>query len=211
VEEAGSPLFLDGKAPDLLRRMKDAALAAARAFGYANAGTVEFLVADGDFFFIEMNARLQVEHPVSELTTGVDLIGWQLRIASGEHLTLKQQDIARRGHALEFRIYAEDPVRFLPSPGPLKTFRPPEGEGIRVDAGYAEGGVVTPYYDPLLAKLIVSGKDRAEAIRRSEGALERFQIDGLKNNVPLHLRIVRDRAFQEGVLDTHFLEHHAKP
>jgi acetyl-CoA carboxylase biotin carboxylase subunit len=158
-----------------------------------------------------MNARLQVEHPVTELTTGVDLIGWQLRIASGERLTLKQEEIRRLGHALEFRIYAEDPVRFLPSPGPLNVFRPPEGEGIRVDAGYAEGGVVTPYYDPLLAKLIVSGKTREEAIRRSDDALQRFDIQGLKNNVPLHLRIVRDRAFQEGALDTHFLEHHARP
>src|SRR5262249_6002096 len=131
--------------------------------------------------------------------------------ASGAGLTLQQADIRRRGHALEFRIYAEDPVRFLPSPGPLNVFRPPEGEGIRVDAGYAEGGIVTPYYDPLLAKLIVSGKDRAEAIRRSDDALQRFDIQGLKNTVPLHLRLVRDRAFQEGVLDTHFLEHHAKP
>ncbi|HEY1333394.1 MAG TPA: biotin carboxylase, partial [Myxococcaceae bacterium] len=211
VEEAGSPLFLDGKNPALLRKMTDAALAAARAFGYANAGTVEFLVSDGEFFFIEMNARLQVEHPVTELTTGVDLIGWQLRIASGERLTLKQEEIRRLGHALEFRIYAEDPVRFLPSPGPLNVFRPPQGEGVRVDAGYAEGNVVTPYYDPLLAKLIVSGKTRDEAIRRSDDALQRFDIQGLKNNVPLHLRIVRDRAFQEGALDTHFLEHHAKP
>ena len=211
VEEAGSPLFLDGKNPELLRKMSDAALGTARAFGYANAGTVEFLVSDGEFFFIEMNARLQVEHPVTELTTGVDLIGWQLRIASGDRLTLSQDEIRRRGHALEFRIYAEDPVRFLPSPGPLNVFRPPEGERIRVDAGYAEGGVVTPYYDPLLAKLIVSGKSRDEALRRSEDALQRFEIQGLKNNVPLHLRIVRDRAFQEGMLDTHFLEHHAKP
>jgi len=211
VEEAGSPLFLEGRNAALLGRMTAAALAAARAFGYANAGTVEFLVADGEFFFIEMNARLQVEHPVTELTTGVDLIGWQLRIASGERLTLQQADIRRRGHALEFRIYAEDPVRFLPSPGPLTVFRPPEGEGIRVDAGYSEGGVVTPYYDPLLAKLIVAGRDRPEAIQRAEGALERFTIEGLKNNVPLHLRIVRDPAFKDGALDTHFLEHHAKP
>ena len=102
-------------------------------------------------------------------------------------------------------------MRYLPSPGPLNVFRPPEGTGIRVDAGYAEGGVVTPYYDPLLAKLIVSGASRDEAIRRSEDALQRFEIQGLKNNIPLHLRIVRDRAFQEGALDTHFLDHHAKP
>jgi len=211
VEEAGSPLFLGGSNSGLLQRMTGAALAAARTFGYANAGTVEFLVSDGEFFFIEMNARLQVEHPVTELTTGVDLIGWQLRIASGERLTLEQQSIRRDGHALEFRIYAEDPVRFLPSPGRLATFRPPEGEGVRVDAGYAEGDVVTPYYDPLLAKLIVRGKSRPEAIQRAEGALERFRIEGLKSNVPLHLRIVRDSAFQEGALDTHFLERHAKP
>ena len=166
---AGARSSSAARNPELLRADDDAALAAARAFGYANAGTVEFLVADGEFFFIEMNARLQVEHPVTELTTGVDLIGWQLRIAAGERLTLKQQDLHRQGHALEFRIYAEDPVRFLPSPGPLTVFRPPEGEGIRVDAGYAEGGVVTPYYDPLLAKLIVSGRTRDEAIGRARG------------------------------------------
>jgi acetyl-CoA carboxylase biotin carboxylase subunit len=211
VEEAGSPLFLEGWNAPLLRGMTDAALAAARAFGYANAGTVEFLVADGAFFFIEMNARLQVEHPVTELTTGTDLIGWQLRIASGERLSLRQEEIHRSGHALEFRVYAEDPVRFLPSPGPLKMFRPPEGEGIRVDAGYAEGDVVTPYYDPLLAKLIVSGRDRGEAITRAESALQAFKVEGIKTNLPLHLRIVRDPAFQEGTLDTHFLEHHARP
>lgn len=211
VEEAGSPLFLEGRNPALLRGMTDAALAAARAFGYANAGTVEFLFSDGGFFFIEMNARLQVEHPVTELTTGVDLIGWQLRIASGERLTISQADVRRSGHALEFRIYAEDPVRFLPSPGPLRVFRPPDGEGIRVDAGYAEGDVVTPYYDPLLAKLIVSGHDRAQAITRAEAALQAFQVEGIKTNLPLHLRIVRAPAFQQGALDTHFLEHHARP
>ncbi len=211
VEEAGSPLFLEGKHAPLLRSMSEAALAAARAFGYANAGTVEFLVADGAFYFIEMNARLQVEHPVTELTTGLDLIGWQLRIASGEPLSVRQEDVRRTGHALEFRVYAEDPVRFLPSPGPLQKFRLPEGEGVRVDAGYAEGDVVTPFYDPLLAKLIVRGKDRAEAIARADAAIQGFTVEGIKTNLPLHLRIVRDRAFQDGALDTHFLEHHARP
>ena len=211
VEEAGSPLFLSGKAGDVPQRMFDAAVKAARAFGYANAGTVEFLYQDGEFYFIEMNARLQVEHPVTELTTGLDLIGWQLRIAAGERLTVQQQDVKRTGHALEFRIYAEDPVKFFPSPGPLKVYQPPQGEGVRLDSGYAEGNLVTPNYDPMIAKLIVSGKDRAEAIARSEKALEGFRIEGIKHNVPLHLRIVRDRAFQEGALDTHFLEHHARP
>jgi acetyl-CoA carboxylase, biotin carboxylase subunit len=210
VEEAGSPLFLGGRNAELLNAMKAAALAAARAFGYANAGTVEFLVSDGAFYFIEMNARLQVEHPVTEATTGLDLIGWQLRIASGEALDVKQDAVRRVGHALEFRIYAEDPVRFLPSPGRLAVFRPPEGEGVRVDAGYAEGDVVTPHYDPMIAKLIVFGPDRAEAIKRADRALAAFRVEGIKTNIPLHLRIVRDRAFQEGALDTHFLEGHAK-
>jgi len=210
LEEAGSPLFLEGRNAELLASMARAALAAARAFGYANAGTVEFLVSGGAFYFIEMNARLQVEHPVTELTTGVDLIGWQLRIASGQPLSIRQEDVRRTGHALEFRIYAEDPVRFLPSPGRLEVFRPPEGEGVRVDAGYAEGDVVTPHYDPLIAKLIVSGRSREEAIGRAERALERFRVEGIRTNVPLHLRIVRDRTFQDGALDTRFLEHHAR-
>jgi len=210
VEEAGSALFLEGRNAGLLVAMGKAALAAASAFGYANAGTVEFLVSDGGFYFIEMNARLQVEHPVTELTTGLDLIGWQLRIASGERLTVKQEDVRRTGHALEFRIYAEDPVRFLPSPGRLAVFRPPEGDGVRVDAGYGEGDLVTPYYDPLLAKLIVAGRTRDEAIDRSERALEGFRVEGIRTNIPLHLRIVRDRTFRDGSLDTHFLEHHAK-
>ena len=210
VEEAGSPLFLDGQNAELASAMAKAALAAARAFGYANAGTVEFLVADGAFYFIEMNARLQVEHPVTEATTGLDLIRWQLRIAAGEPLTVQQDEVRRIGHALEFRIYAEDPVRFLPSPGRLTVFRPPEGEGVRVDAGYTEGDLVTPYYDPMVAKLIVFGRDRAEAIRRADAALADFRVEGIKTNIPLHLRIVRDRAFQEGALDTHFLEKHAQ-
>jgi acetyl-CoA carboxylase biotin carboxylase subunit len=184
---------------------------AAKAFGYANAGTIEFLWADGQFYFIEMNARLQVEHPITELTTGVPLIEWQLRIASGEKLTLEQQDIQRKGAALEFRIYAEDPVKFFPSPGTIKTYRPPQGEGVRLDSGYAEGSVVTPNYDPMIAKLIVSGKDRAQAIERSIHALEGFTVEGIKTNIPLHLRILKDPVFQAGQLDTRFLEHHAKP
>ncbi|MDX2014426.1 MAG: biotin carboxylase N-terminal domain-containing protein, partial [Myxococcaceae bacterium] len=154
VEEAGSPLFLDGLNAGVRATLFDAALNASRAFGYANAGTVECLYSDGGVYFIEMNARLQVEHPVTELTTGVDLIGWQFRIAAGEPLTLKQEDITRKGHALEFRIYAEDPVKFFPSPGPLKVYQPPTGAGVRLDSGYAEGNVVTPNYDPMIAKLI---------------------------------------------------------
>jgi acetyl-CoA carboxylase, biotin carboxylase subunit len=211
VEEAPSPLFADGKNRELAQKLFTAAVTAARAFGYANAGTVEFLYSEGNVYFIEMNARLQVEHPVTELTTGLDLIGWQLRIAAGEKLTVRQEDVVRRGAALEFRIYAEDPVKFFPSPGPLKVYQPPTGEGVRLDSGYAEGNTVTPNYDPMIAKLIVSGASRAEAIARAKGALEAFRIEGIKTNIPLHLRIVQDPAFQAGQLDTRFLEQHAKP
>ncbi|HEX8822955.1 MAG TPA: acetyl-CoA carboxylase biotin carboxylase subunit [Archangium sp.] len=211
VEEAPSPLFADGRNPELVQKLFTAAVTAAKAFGYANAGTVEFLYSDGDIYFIEMNARLQVEHPVTELTTGLDLIGWQLRIASGEKLTVKQEDVKRRGAALEFRIYAEDPVKFFPSPGPLKVFQPPTGEGVRLDSGYAEGNTVTPNYDPMIAKLIVSGATRAEAIERSIRALQGFRIEGIKTNIPLHLRILQDPVFQAGDLNTRFLEQHAKP
>jgi acetyl-CoA carboxylase biotin carboxylase subunit len=211
VEEAPSPLFADGKNAQVAERLFTAALAAAKAFGYANAGTVEFLYSDGNVYFIEMNARLQVEHPVTELTTGLDLIGWQLRIAAGEKLTVRQEDVKRKGAALEFRIYAEDPVKFFPSPGPLKVYQPPTGEGVRLDSGYAEGNTVTPNYDPMIAKLIVSGATRTEAIERSIKALESFRIEGIKTNIPLHLRILRSEAFRAGQLDTRFLEHHAKP
>ncbi|MBF5044420.1 acetyl-CoA carboxylase biotin carboxylase subunit [Aggregicoccus sp. 17bor-14] len=211
VEEAPSPLFAGGLHADVAQRMFAAAVAAAKAFGYANAGTVEFLYSDGEFYFIEMNARLQVEHPVTELTTGLDLIGWQLRIASGEKLTVRQEDVKRRGAALEFRIYAEDPVKFFPSPGPLKVYQPPTGEGVRLDSGYAEGNTVTPNYDPMIAKLIISGATREEAIARAKTALENFRIEGIKTNIPLHLRIVQDPAFAAGQLDTRFLENHAKP
>jgi len=211
VEEAPSPLFSDGRHAEVAERMFTAAINAARAFGYANAGTVEFLYSDGEFYFIEMNARLQVEHPVTELTTGLDLIGWQLRIAAGEQLTVRQEDVKRRGAAIEFRIYAEDPVRFFPSPGPLKVYAPPSGEGVRLDSGYVEGNTVTPNYDPMIAKLIVSGATRAEAIERSVAALQDFRIEGIKTNIPLHLRILQSEAFRAGELNTRFLEHHAKP
>jgi acetyl-CoA carboxylase biotin carboxylase subunit len=211
VEEAGSPLFQGGAREALQADLFRAALAAAKAFGYANAGTVEFLFADESFYFIEMNARLQVEHPVTELTTGLDLIAWQLRIAAGERLTVSQGDVRRRGHALEYRIYAEDPVKFLPSPGPLNVFEPPKGEGVRLDAGYQQGSVVTPHYDPMIGKLIVYGETREAAIARSERALLDFRIEGIKTNLPLHLRIVRDAAFLAGELNTRFLENHAKP
>lgn len=212
VEEAPSPLWWQGKR-DLLERIYDAAVRAARAFGYSNAGTCEFLVQGDEFYFIEMNARLQVEHPVTELTTGVDLIGWQLRIAAGEPLTLEPARLERRGHAIEMRIYAEDPVRFLPAPGRILRWEPPAGPGIRVDAGYEAGQQVTPFYDPMLAKLIVHGQSREEAIARGREAVRSFVVEGekLKTNLALHERILADTAFAAGDLDTRFLEKHARP
>ncbi|HZN94436.1 MAG TPA: biotin carboxylase N-terminal domain-containing protein [Myxococcales bacterium] len=211
VEEAPSPLFQGGAHQELHRALLEAAVKAARAFGYANAGTVEMLYSDGAVYFIEMNARLQVEHPVTELTTGLDLIRWQLRIAAGEPLTVRQEDVRRCGAAIEYRIYAEDPVKFFPSPGTIQTWSPPSGEGVRLDAGYEQGSAVTPHYDPMIAKLIVSGRDRAEAISRSRAALEAFTVEGIKTNIPLHRRIAADPAFGEGRLDTRFLEEHARP
>ena len=211
LEEAPSPLFAGGANSRLASEMFEAALAAAKAFGYANAGTVEFLYANGAFYFIEMNARLQVEHPITEITTGLDLIGWQLRIASGADLSIDQSDVRRKGAAIEFRIYAEDPLRFLPSPGTLKRLVLPTGEGVRVDAGYRESNVVTPYYDPMIAKLIVSGSTRDEAIERSSRALSSFMVEGIKTNIPLHLQIVHDPGFRSGAVDTSFLEHLGKP
>jgi acetyl-CoA carboxylase biotin carboxylase subunit len=209
VEEAPSPLFSlperRSKAPELFA----AALSAAKAFRYSNAGTAEFLYAEDTFHFIEMNARLQVEHPITELTTGLNLIGWQLRIAAGEDLTVRQEEVQRQGAAIEFRIYAEDPVRFLPSPGKLTAFVPPSGEGLRLDAGYEQGNTVTPYYDPLIAKLIVSGKDRIHALERAALALRSFRIEGVKTNIPLHLRILEDPAFRSGELSTAFLDRSA--
>ncbi|HWV38445.1 MAG TPA: biotin carboxylase N-terminal domain-containing protein [Vulgatibacter sp.] len=212
LEEAPSPLHWEGKG-ELLERMYDAALRAAREFGYSNAGTVEFLV-DGDrFYFMEMNARLQVEHPVTELTTGVELIPWQLRIAAGEPLTLAQEAISRSGAAIEMRVYAEDPIRFFPAPGRIVEWVPPAGEGVRLDAGYEAGQTVTPYYDPLLAKLIAFGPTREIAIDRALEAVRSFRIEGdkLKTNLALHERILQDAAFRAGALDTRFLEKHARP
>jgi len=210
VEEAPSPFFADGGRSAMADQMFQAAITAAKAFGYQNAGTVEFLVADGSFYFIEMNARLQVEHPITELTTGMDLIGWQLRIAAGEELTVRQQDVRRSGAAIEFRIYSEDPVKFLPSPGTITRLLVPSGEGVRVDAGYEEGNAITPYYDPLIAKLIVAGRSRAEAIERSVRALETFCIEGVKTNLALHRWIAQDAAFRAGQIDTAFLERRAR-
>jgi acetyl-CoA carboxylase, biotin carboxylase subunit len=209
VEEGPSPLAYTEHGPALLARMYAAAVRLADSVDYLGAGTVECLVDGDDFYFIEMNTRLQVEHPCTELTTGVDLIGWQLRIAAGERLDLRQEDVSRSGHVIEMRIYAEDPAKkFFPSPGKLERFEPPTGEGIRVDAGVRTGYTVTPFYDPMIAKLIVTGADRSQAIDRSLAALEGFVIEGVKTNIPAHQAILRHEAFVRGELSTRFIEDH---
>ena len=204
VEEAPSPFMT----PELRLRMGEAAVALARGCGYRNAGTVEFLVdADRNFYFLEINARLQVEHPVTELTTGIDLVKSQIRIAAGEPLALRQEEVERRGHAIECRIYAEDPANnFAPSPGKLIRYRPPSGPGIRNDSGVYEGYEVSIYYDPMISKLIAWGKDRGEAIGRMRQALGDYLIGGIKTTIPFLFEVMADAAFLKGDVDTTFIE-----
>jgi 3-methylcrotonyl-CoA carboxylase alpha subunit len=195
---------------ELRAEMGEAAVRAAMAVGYVNAGTVEFLLdTSGAYYFLEMNTRLQVEHPVTESVMGVDLVRHQLSIAAGERLALRQEDIAPRGHAIEARVYAEDPANgYLPSTGRVHVFAAPEGPGVRVDAGVAAGDDVTMHYDPLLAKLIVSGEDRAAATDRLQRALASFGVLGVATNIPLLAAIAANADFQAGKTDTSFLEHH---
>jgi acetyl-CoA carboxylase biotin carboxylase subunit len=175
--------------------------------GYSSAGTVEFLREDsGNLYFIEMNARIQVEHPVTEMVTGIDLVKSQIRIAAGEELSSILPPVEFRGHAIECRINAEDPETFTPSAGRITAFRVPGGPGIRVDTAAYADGVIPPYYDSLIAKLIAYGKDRAEAIVRMRCALEGFVVEGIKTTIPLHKRILVDPAFIAGKFDTHFLD-----
>jgi len=204
IEEAPSPIMTE----DLRRAMGEAAVKLARAGGYTNAGTVEFLVdPDRRFYFLEMNARLQVEHPVTEIVTSLDLVKLQVRIAAGEPLPFQQEDIAIRGHAIECRIYAEDPDNsFLPSPGRIRDRRVPAGPGVRVDDGVYTGWTVPNEYDPLLEKLIAWGGDRAEAIARLRRALDEYYASGVKTNVSLFRGILESRDFQEGDIDTGWLD-----
>jgi acetyl-CoA carboxylase, biotin carboxylase subunit len=206
VEEAPSAVMT----PDLRRRMGDAALAVARAVHYTNAGTIEFLLdPEGRFYFMEMNTRLQVEHPVTEEVTGLDMVKEQIAVAAGEPLSFASRELSPRGHAIEFRINAEDPVTFAPSPGRLTTFHLPGGLGVRVDTAGYQGYLVPPHYDSLIAKLIVSGRNRAEAIARGRRALDLFVIEGVKTTIPLHRRILDELDFIEGRLSTRFMERFA--
>ncbi len=204
IEEAPS-VALD---PDLRSEMGKAAIAAARAARYENAGTVEFLLGDdGGFYFMEMNTRVQVEHPVTELVTGIDIVKEQLRIAAGEPISVpKRKKVRPEGHAIEFRINAEDPETFAPSPGLITGFAMPGGPGVRLDTHVFAGYTVPPYYDSLIAKLLVYGRDREEALVRSRRALEMLRIEGIKTSVALHRRILDNEEFIEGRVDTHFME-----
>ncbi|OHC73925.1 MAG: acetyl-CoA carboxylase biotin carboxylase subunit [Rhodospirillales bacterium RIFCSPLOWO2_12_FULL_58_28] len=203
IEEAPSP-FLDAKTR---KAMGDQAIMLARAVKYASAGTVEFIVdAERNFYFLEMNTRLQVEHPVTELTTGLDLVELMIRIAAGEHLPLRQEDVKRSGWAIEARIYAEDPARgFMPSAGRLRRYQPPVGDGVRVDTGVYEGGDISVHYDPMIAKLITHGHDRNEAIARMGLALDGFLIRGVSHNIAFLAAILAHPRFVQGNLSTAFI------
>jgi acetyl-CoA carboxylase biotin carboxylase subunit len=202
IEEAPAPGITDKQRHDMTERV----CAACAAVGYRSAGTLEFLYEDGQFFFIEMNTRVQVEHPVTELVTGVDIVKLQLQIAAGEPLPFKQDDVRIRGHAIECRINAEDPKTFAPSPGPVKLWHAPGGPGVRVDSHIYSGYTVPPFYDSLIAKILAYGDNRDTAIVRMRNALSEMVIEGIKTNTPLHQEIFNHAAFRQGSLDIHYLE-----
>jgi len=202
IEEAPAP----GITPQVRKTMGERCAEACREIGYRGAGTFEFLYQDGQFFFIEMNTRVQVEHPITEIVTGVDVVVEQIRIAAGEPLGIRQGDVSPRGHAIECRINAEDPVSFLPSPGTITLYHPPGGPGIRVDSHIYTGYRVPPYYDSLIGKLIAFGPDRATALARMRTALEEVVIEGIKTNVPLHQRLLEDAGYLSGGVNIHYLE-----
>jgi len=202
IEEAPAPGITEAQRA----RMGERVVEACRAVGYRSAGTLEFLYENGEFYFIEMNTRIQVEHPVTELITGIDLVKAQLMIAAGEKLPWTQSDIVLRGHALECRINAEDPKTFMPSPGPVRLWHAPGGPGVRVDSHLYSGYSVPPNYDSLIAKLISYGETRDTAIARMRNALAEMVVEGIKTNAGLHQEILAHAAFQQGGLDIHYLE-----
>ncbi|MGB6429063.1 MAG: acetyl-CoA carboxylase biotin carboxylase subunit [Candidatus Acidiferrales bacterium] len=206
IEESPSTAIGPGRREELGAQV----VRALEGIGYCGAGTVEFLMdEDGAFYFIEMNARIQVEHPVTEMVTNVDLVKSQVRVAAGEHLENVVGKLQARGHSIECRVNAEDPDTFAPSPGRITVFQQPGGTGIRVDTAVYADAVIPPYYDSLVAKLIVRGRDRGEAIARMRRALEMFVIEGIKTSIPLHRRILADPDFEAGRLDTHFMDRYA--
>ncbi len=202
LEEAPAPGITPEQREAIGRRCVEACLE----IGYTNAGTFEFLYQDGEFYFIEMNTRLQVEHPVTEMITGVDMVEAQLRIAAGEPMKIRQADVVLRGHAIECRINAEDPKKFTPSPGRVELWHPPGGPGVRVDSHLYSGYEVPPYYDSMIGKLITYGDHRESAIARMRVALDEMVIEGITTNIPLHQEICQHAAFQRGGTDIHYLE-----
>ena len=202
VEEAPAP----GISPELRAQIGKVCVDACIRIGYRGAGTFEFLFENGKFYFIEMNTRIQVEHPVTEMITGIDLIAEQLRIAAGRKLSIKQEDVTITGHAIECRINAEDPETFMPHPGTITAFHPPGGPGVRVDTHIYAGYKVPPNYDSMIGKLIIHGPDRETAIARMQVALNETVIEGIKTNIPLQQRIMRDKGFQAGGQNIHYLE-----
>lgn len=202
IEESPSPYTT----AELRRQLRQAANRLAQTIGYTNAGTVEFVVdRHRNYYFLEINARLQVEHPITEMVTGVDLVEQQIRIASGQPLSLSEDRLEWKGWAIESRIYAEDPDNFYPSPGKIVAYVEPSGQGIRVDSGYRAGDAVTQFYDPLIAKLVVWGEDRDQAITRMQRALDNYHIAGIKNNIPFLRKAFGSTIFRSGNYDTHFI------
>ena len=208
VEEAPSPFISE----DTRKKMLDAAVDAAKHIGYTNAGTIEFLVdRDQNFYFLEMNTRLQVEHPVTEEITGLDLVEQQLKVASGEKLSFTRDDIKKKGHAIEVRIYAENPVTFFPSPGKITKLVLPEGEGIRHEIAVETNSDVSPFYDPMIAKLVVFGETREEACARLADALRNYVVEGIQTNIPMLLETVTHEQFLSGITTTKFVEEYYLP
>ncbi len=203
VEETPSPVIDD----KLRREIGKVAVEAVKAAHYRNIGTVEFLLdKDQKFYFMEVNTRIQVEHPITEMVTGIDLVKEQIRLAAGHPLSIRQQDVVLTGHSLECRINAEDPEKFTPSPGVITKYSPPGGFGVRVDSAMESGSTVVPYYDSMIAKLITHGRNRQESMARMKRALSEFAIEGIKTTIPLHRRILDDPDFQKGHVSTTFLE-----
>ncbi|TGC11413.1 acetyl-CoA carboxylase biotin carboxylase subunit [Methanolobus halotolerans] len=205
IEEAPSPVMT----PELRKEMGETAVRAAKAIGYENAGTVEFLYSKGEYYFLEVNTRLQVEHTITEMITGIDLAKQQLRIAWGEKLPFRQEDITYRGWAIECRINAEDPLNdFAPSPGKIRRYRSAGGPGIRVDSGVHMGYTISPYYDSMISKLCAWGQNREEAIDRMNRALYEYVVAGVTTNIPFHKAVLRNESFRKGKLTTHFIDDH---
>jgi acetyl-CoA carboxylase biotin carboxylase subunit len=202
MEEAPAPHLTPRQRGHIGDRCADAC----RRIGYRGAGTFEFLYQDGEFYFIEMNTRVQVEHPVTEMITGVDIVQEQIRIAAGEKLRMRQKDIQFRGHALECRINAEDPIKFMPSPGRIVSYHPPGGPGIRVDTHIYANYVVPSHYDSLIGKVIAYGENRDQAIARMRVALSEMVVEGIRTNIPLHQQLLTDANFLRGGTSIHYLE-----